>query len=269
MDGKHLILIGIMLLLINFSGCIDELTQPATTTVPQDLDSMISIACWNLQIFGPSKAANISLLNYYAENLAPYDIFIIQEIRDASGTAIETLSTYFPDHDYIISARAGQSSSKEQYAFFYTSEVTIQEVIDHQQYYQDTMQRPPLQVILTVNNWTATIYTVHTQPDRVTEDLHIVEDIIGSPTGDIMVIGDLNADGIYYDEDTLQHFIDWQWVTSNMIDTTVAPSNNTYDRIIINQEMSNNYLSSGIMDDVTTDQSDHYLVYGIFSTDHP
>ena len=79
------------MILITFTGCIEEFTQQATTTTSEDdYDETLSIACWNLQIFGPSKAANTSLLSYYAEKLHAYDVFIIQEIGDASGDEIET-----------------------------------------------------------------------------------------------------------------------------------------------------------------------------------
>ena len=52
---------------------------------------------------------------------------------------------------------------------------------------------------------------------------------------------------------------------TNDIDTTVATSDNTYDRIIFNDATGNNFLSVGVMDDVTKSQSDHYLVYAVFN----
>lgn len=48
------------------------------------------------------------------------------------------------------------------------------------------------------------------------------------------------------------------------MDTTVAASNNTYDRIIINQYAENNFIKAGVMKDVTPAESDHYLVYAVF-----
>jgi len=77
----------------------------------------------------------------------------------------------------------------------------------------------------------------------------------------------LNADGSYYDEDNIEHFTDWHWVVTNDIDTTVAASDNTYDRIIINDAAVNNYKSFGVMDDVNSGQSDHYLLYGNFNNE--
>ena len=67
----------------------------------------------------------------------------------------------------------------------------------------------------------------------------------------------------------LIHFTDWIWAITNNIDTTVAISDNTYDRIIINDATENNFLSVGVMDDVTKNQSDHYLVYAFFNPEVP
>ena len=57
----------------------------------------LSIANWNLQVFGPSKASNDTLLRYYADHIDDYDIIVIQEIRDASGVAIEKLAMQLPE----------------------------------------------------------------------------------------------------------------------------------------------------------------------------
>lgn len=229
----------------------------------------ISIACWNLQIFGPSKSSNETLLDYYVEKLDDYDIFIVQEIRDVSGDAIKTLAEGFPEYQYIISNRAGQSTSKEQYAVFYNDQVTLIESYDYQAEYQQMMQRPPLKVTFTSNKWTFTIYTAHTQPNNVPVELTVLETIIDHPIGDAIIMGDLNADGSYYDEDNFAHFKDWQWIVTNDVDTTVASSNNTYDRIIINDASENNFIRFGVMDDVMKDQSDHYLLYAIFNNSSP
>jgi len=51
------------------------------------------------------------------------------------------------------------------------------------------------------------------------------------------------------------------------MDTTVAASDNTYDRVVINDDTENNFISAGVMDDVVSSQSDHYLVYGVFNPD--
>ena len=274
-EFRMILVIFPIVLLTLLSGCIIDdidIGDPEQNDTQDNhiiIGGNISIACWNLQIFGPSKASNETLLDYYAEKLDDYDIFIVQEIRDASGTAIETFAEGFPEYQYIISNRAGQSSSKEQYAVFYNNRSTLVDSYDYQAEYQEDMQRPPLKIIFNSNNWTFTLYTIHTQPDNVTGELSLLETIVGNPAGDVIILGDLNADGNYYDEYNIIHFTDWNWAITNDIDTTVATSDNTYDRIIFNDATGNNFLSVGVMDDVDKEQSDHYLVYAVFNPELP
>jgi PKD repeat protein len=227
----------------------------------------VSIACWNLQVFGPTKGSNDTLLTYYADKLDDHDIFIIQEIRDISGVAITNLAAKLPGYDYIISERAGTTSSKEQYAVFYNTRSTLVSQHDYQPTHQHEFERPPLEVTFTVDNWTFTLFTIHVKPSNVAAELTNLENITGNPGTDTFVIGDLNADGSYYDEDNIVHYTTWDWVITNDMDTTVAASDNTYDRIIINEHCDNNFMHAGVMDEVTADQSDHYLVYAVFSTE--
>jgi PKD repeat protein len=229
----------------------------------------ISLACWNLHVFGPSKASNQSLLMYYAEHLRNHDIFVIQEIRDKTGDAIRKLADRLPHHSYIISERAGRSISKEQYAIFYNEQVVLLDYYDWGDQKKNYFERPPLQATFRAKNWTFTLYTIHTTPDDVPGELGRLETLIGNPPGDTIIIGDLNTDGSYYDEDTPLHFLEWEWVITNDIDTTVAPSNNTYDRVILNDKAVNNYLTMGIMTEVIQSQSDHYLIYALFNPQVP
>lgn len=250
------------------SGCIDQFESiqilKEEDTHQTDNSESISIACWNLQIFGKTKASNETLLTYYSEKLKDFDIFIIQEIRDSSGTAIKKLSEKFPYHKYQISKRAGQSTSKEQYAIFYNENIQPINTYDYTNEYQSEMQRPPFIITFTAKNWAFSVLTIHTDPDQVDQELNITQQIITDFSGDIIIIGDLNADGSYYDEKNIKHFNDWYWIIPNSIDTTVAASNNTYDRILVNGPAYNNYIKYGIMDDVNKKQSDHYIIYAEF-----
>jgi len=265
----NLLLLTAISVSILFCGCIfnnidDNNISPYKL---KDFGSSISIACWNLQVFGSSKASNETLIAYYTEKLYDYDIFVVQEIRDASGTAIKKLAEKLPEYHYIISARAGQSSSKEQYAIFYNNKAILLDFYDYQAEYQQEMQRPPLKATFISNNWSFTLYTIHAQPDNVNGELIVLETIVGNPLDDTIILGDLNADGSYYNEDDIDHFTDWNWIVTNDIDTTVATSDNTYDRIIINNATENNFISIGIMDNVTKEQSDHYIVHATFNNE--
>ncbi len=225
-----------------------------------------TIACWNLQVFGPTKAANETLVKYYADKLDDHDVFVVQEIRDKSGDAIERLAEELPEYNYVVSNRAGRTISKEQYAIFYDTETALLTSYDWQSLKQDEYERPPFRASFVVGNWSYTLYTIHMKPSNVSVEMSNLENLVGSSIVDTIVIGDLNADGSYYDEDEIAHFRDWFWAIPNEVDTTVAESDNTYDRIIFNEATENNYQGYGIMDEVTSAQSDHYMVWASFNT---
>jgi len=268
---SKVILTALLLVTVSFSGCIEDIPvfdhSSNGGSGGANATASISIASWNLQIFGQSKASNETLLEYYADKLDDYDVFVVQEIRDKSGTAIEKLADRLPEYSYIISERAGTTSSKEQYAIFYNSRITLVSQHDWTEEKQGEFERPPFQATFTVSNWTFTIYTIHTKPSNVYSELTHLEELIGEPQEDTIILGDLNADGSYYDEENKEHFVNWSWVITDDMDTTVAESSNTYDRIIINSAAENNFIRAGVMDDVTKEQSDHYLVYAVFDVE--
>jgi len=278
---KNKLFVMIALVLISsgsITGCIDSFesikinpsNNNSENTKPDLVFSNeISIACWNLQIFGSAKASNKSLLSFYHNQLSSFDIFVIQEIRDASGTAIKSFAELFHNYSYIISKRAGKTISKEQYAIFYREDISLVNYMDYTDEYQSKINRPPFQATFQSNNLTFSLFTIHTDPDDVYNELSTLEEITFTSNIDTIVIGDLNADGTYYDESNKNHFLTWYWVLPDYVDTSVAASENTYDRIIINEQMKNNFISYGYMNKVSPSQSDHYLIYATFDTDEP
>jgi deoxyribonuclease-1-like protein len=256
----------IVFLSTSLSGCQEEKPKNIDTDYPVATSGQLSIACWNLQIFGPTKASNDTLVSYYAEKLDDHDIFVVQGIRDISGEAIKKLASKVPGYDYILSERAGKSTSKEQYAVFYRTNITRVDYKDYTNQYQPMFQRPPLKIRFRKEKWNFTLYTIHTSPDSVYQEMGYFESVVGSTDEDIVIIGDMNMDGSYYDETNITHFTSWTYGIPNQEDTTVAKSDNTYDRIIFNNYAKNNFENYGIMKDVNEEQSDHYLIYGIFNT---
>ncbi len=283
MDKKK-IAIGFVFILIfvTFSGCYDyddyqdymneddnsndnhnNNDNPPSTYEP------FKIACWNLQMYGQAKAHNETILEYYAEKLNNYDVFIIQEVMDNKGSAVNALAKRLPKgYKSIISRRAGPILSKrEQYSIFYNSRVSL---ISYQDFTDDLnkqFHRPPFSATFLAENWTFTIYTLHANPENVAGELTNLENFIDNPKEDVIIMGTLYADGEYYNENNISHFKDWIWVVKNDEDTTVTSDNNTYDRIIMTTHATNNYERYGIMDDVILEQSDHYLLYAVFNSE--
>jgi hypothetical protein len=89
-------------------------------------DETLTIASFNIQVFGQTKAGKSEVMDILAEIIRSFDIVAIQEIRDAAETAILALrdqvnsdgSTYA----VVTGPRVGRTSSKEQYAFMYDTQ---------------------------------------------------------------------------------------------------------------------------------------------------
>lgn len=253
---------------LDYRNDIPENTTPHNYTyIPKKTTEPISIACWNLQAFGKTKASNDNLLYYYANKLDDYDIFVVQEIRDSSGEAIEKLASKLPTYNYIITKRAGSTSVKEQEALFYNSRVNLTQYTDWTDIKASEFERPPLEARFKADNWTFTIYSLHIDPDNAEREMIYLERMASNNIGDTIVIGDLNADYPYYPEK--KNFLDWNWVINDSVDTTVSDIDATYDRIIIDKEAENNLISGGVMTDVISSQSDHYLIYATFNSKVP
>ena len=258
--GFPVVAITLLTLTIGFSGCLNDITGDSDDE--QEGEGNLYIASWNLQIFGQSKASNETLLNYYADKLDDYDILIVQEIRDASGTAIETLAEKFPEYEYIISERAGQSSSKEQYAFFYkTTSIQVEGAYTYNEAGIDSFHREPYIAKFKAKNgsFDFVLINIHTDPDEATSEINALPLVITDaqnhfPEPDVILLGDLNADckkgTKYFDENDNSSPLrqsGYTWQITNNMDTNVATSSCTYDRIITTSTVNQDYAgSSGV-----------------------
>lgn len=248
----------------NSSGGEDganTLIRENATNLSISSPSSLSIAAWNLQIFGRSKASNPELMEFYANKLDDYDIAIIQEIRDSSGTAFDSLCAMMDGYNCFVSQRAGTTSSKEQIGIFYKS-VTLTDI--HEDYSNSSYEkwnRPPLIADFKAGNWSFSIVTSHLDPDEVKTELFYLETVAQDILHDTIVIGDLNADCDYYDTPPAD-FLSWTWIIPDFADTTVSQTDCAYDRIILNND--SRFISYGIEKGINSDQSDHYLIWADF-----
>ena len=136
MNLKHALTIFSILILITVSGgCVESShsssnfppdatphPSPTPTTPPSDsLDTggnqsnneTLRIGAFNIQIFGISKASKPEVTDVLARIIRTYDIIAIQEIRDASQTALPALvdlvNTDGSQYDYVVSERLGRN----------------------------------------------------------------------------------------------------------------------------------------------------------------
>jgi len=232
----------------------DVIPQPTTT-------QNIKIANWNLQIFGNTKASKPDLLDSYALIIDDYDIIFIQEIRNKDQTAFPKLCALLPDYDCSVSSRAGRTSSKEQYGIIYRDGIDLKELVDFNPDSQDRWERPPIEVTFGIDGYEIIVYNIHTKPTDAEQEIDYLEDIVKT-NGNVIVLGDLNADCSYYNNANEPDFENgWHWLIEDNEDTTVSSTDCAYDRIILNDDGYNKYLSDGIYTQISNEESDHYLVW--------
>jgi endonuclease/exonuclease/phosphatase family metal-dependent hydrolase len=126
--------------------------------------------------------------------------------------------------------------------------------------YREDFNRPPILAVFNLTRYDLRIYSIHTDPDRVASELKALESVVNS-SGDVMVMGDLNADCSYYNPSRNPEFDSWFWAIGDGEDTTVAGTDCAYDRILLNGDARSEFLGFGIDRNVTSDMSDHYLVW--------
>jgi endonuclease/exonuclease/phosphatase family metal-dependent hydrolase len=229
-------------------------TPPANKTpVLQSSGSQdtILIYSFNIQIFGASKMNKPEVVDILVDIVSKADVVAIQEVRASSDAPVLDFMARLPDkYNYVIGPREGRSSSKEQYWVIY--DTTKLQVMGSDTWSDpdDIFERNPLGVYFqTSDNFDFIIIDNHLQPSGAAREIAALprvvsyfHDLWGDP--DVLIVGDFNADGSYYNEKLLTSiFPDGEYMVllGNDVDTTVAVSDNTYDRFIITNSAREDY----------------------------
>lgn len=220
----------------------------------------IKIMSWNLQVFGTSKANNPTKMKIYTDTMKNYDVIFVEEIRDSSDTAFKKLCSELPGYDCKCSSRAGRSNSKEQYGVIYKKSIKLDKMVDFNPDSQNRWERPPTAFTLSKGNYSFTVYVMHTKPDDTPNEIKNLQNVVMNK-GNVIVLGDLNADCNYY-HNTNSDFKTWNWLIKDTIDTTTGATDCAYDRIIVNDDEDKEVLKSGVVDVANCrTASDHYPVF--------
>ena len=219
---------------------------------------------------------------------------LIQEIRDATEQTIPNFIQQINQangvlYSYIESPRLGRTTSKEAYAYIYNTQ-TVQFVQGSDYVYNDNndvFEREPYIATFKIGNFDFTLAGIHTKPEDAYNEIGNLTTVISSiqtakpNEKDIIVMGDFNADGSYYNEDDTSNPLkapQYNWIITNNKDTTVK-TDNTYDRIIILDTTLNHEYDAGTAQAFHFDQayglnnqtfveeiSDHYPVFAQYKT---
>jgi endonuclease/exonuclease/phosphatase family metal-dependent hydrolase len=246
----------------------------------------IRLFSFNIQIFGKSKMSKPDVVSILADIVSLADIIAVQEVRSADIEPVERFMRLLPPrYAYVIGPREGRGSSKEQYWVIYDQtklRVLASETWDDP---NDIFERNPFAVFFqTLGNFDFILIDNHIQPRAAASEIRAMPRVADFfqrhwNESDVIMVGDFNADGSYFDERFLEdvfprsHF---QIVISNEYDTSVAASDNTYDRIIISNSVIEDYSGAcGVLrfDElynfdqyhiVPRDVSDHFPIYAEF-----
>ncbi|MCP4755576.1 MAG: deoxyribonuclease I [Proteobacteria bacterium] len=211
----------------------------------------VGIAAFNIRIFGRSKMKKPEVVRHLVRITKRYDIVLIQEILDKSGTAIRKLLGEVNRSDsyrMVLGERIGRSSMKEQYAFPYRPSKL--EVLGHYQYPDegrpdDSFHREPLAVRFRVlkTGFDFLLIAIHTDPDEAVGEidrLAAVYDASAVKLGDggALILGDFNADCSYVKRRDwagirLRKDRRFTWLIGDSADTTVSKNTDcAYDRFV-------------------------------------
>ncbi|CAK9032715.1 Deoxyribonuclease gamma (DNase gamma) (DNase I homolog protein DHP2) (Deoxyribonuclease I-like 3) (DNase I-like 3) (Liver and spleen DNase) (LS-DNase) (LSD) [Durusdinium trenchii] len=217
----------------------------------------VFFATFNIQNYGVSKASKPAVLDALAATIHRYDVVTIQEISqlpDDTGVCGDHTESAICDLQAAVNAQ-GRSFSlaisprigDEQYAVMYDSSKAL--FLEGATYPDNSSvySRPPYAFHLQVGGSSMVIASTHTSPSSASSEIAQYPSVISwmeaTFTADYyMVAGDYNADGSYFDEDSdwtaiMNSIPSYSLLTGNEMDTTLALSSNTYDRIIVSSAM--------------------------------
>jgi len=249
----------------------------------------VSIASFNIQVFGMSKLKKQPVMDVLATVVRRFDVVAIQELRAKDQTVVpkflDLVNADGSKYESVVGPRLGRTSSKEQYIFLYDSEriqlarQSVTTVSDP----EDLLHREPLVARFRVrsqpaeNAFTFTLVNIHTDPDETDTELDALADVFrrvqndGSNEDDIILLGDLNVDE--YHLGRLGRLPNIAWAISGV--KTNTRRTKAYDNIVFDQKATVEYRGqSGVLDllaeyglskDEALQVSDHLPVWGIFS----
>jgi len=266
--------------------------QPQPVVSPAPAPDTLTIATFNIQVFGKKKAQKPEVMQVLAQTVARFDLVAIQEIRDKSGAAIIKLERMVDDlgnlYAVILSPRLGLKEPRESYAFIYRIDRVApvgEPVLYQEPAGTDPFNREPFMVKFKClkGKFDFVLINIHTDPDVATQEIRALKGVLAfarekfPQEGDFIILGDLNADCDYYDRQQPNPIPGTTWLPEGHLDTTIANDEPcAYDRIIITDPCKEDFTGEarvfrfdeeyGLTHEQAVKVSDHYPVWARFYT---
>jgi len=248
------------------------------------------ICAFNAQRLTLSKAAREHVMDTFVRILARCDIMVLQEVVDASGSAMSLLLrelNRFDDsgpYSFLSSPSLGRSTYMEKYVYVYRSHKT--QVLDSYVYKDkdDLFAREPFVAQFTFPSKvlrSLVLVPLHTTPKAVEQELNALYDVFLDVSQrwqnrDMILLGDFNADCAFLTKKRLGELVlrteaGFHWAIDDDEDTTVRASTHcAYDRIVLHGEHCRSRLRSAaafnfpssfqLTEEEALNISDHYPV---------
>jgi endonuclease/exonuclease/phosphatase family metal-dependent hydrolase len=238
---------------------------------PEEPSEIQYLYSFNIQIFGTAKMAKPKAAELLADLISGAGLAAVQEVRSLSAEPVETFMALLPDrYGYVLGPRQGRSISKEQYWIIYDREkFTILES-DTWADPEDRFERNPLAVyVQSAGAFDFILINNHIKPSGAAEEIAALPEVIAYyrelwGEEDLLIVGDFNADGIYYDESRLEEVFppgEYHSLITNDMDTTLARGDYTYDRFIISASALEDF--AGMRGVIRYDEVYDFEAYGI------
>jgi deoxyribonuclease-1-like protein len=256
---------------------------------PQSHEGVIRIATFNIQAFGPTKAANAEVMQYLAEICRHFDIIAIQEIRGQDRTLlpqfVSRINSGGGSYGFVVSPPLGRENYREQAGFIYNQDVVQ---LDNAYAYtvndpDDVMIREPFvgwfrtTQVAAEQAFTFSLVNLHLDSRRGTTEIGYLQELFrlvrsdGRGEDDVLLIGDFNLG-----ERTLERAGKKSGLAPVLRDTaTNTRGNNHFDNILLDVRATSEFTGqSGAFDflrqfNLTVEQalliSDHLPVWAEFS----
>ncbi|XP_078270270.1 deoxyribonuclease 1 like 4, tandem duplicate 1 [Rhinoraja longicauda] len=216
----------------------------------------MKIAAFNIRQFGMDKISKPDVVASIVKILLRYDITLIMEVVDKSEEAaarlMEELNKQAANrYSSVLSNRLGRGRYKEQYLFIYRDDIvqlkrTFQ-YEDMQPGDEDAFSREPFVIQFTSPTTVVQDFVLipqHTKPTDAVKEIDELYDVVMKvrekwETENIMILGDLNADGRYVPEKERKNIrlledSNFHWLIGDVEDTTTSLSTDqAYDRIVV------------------------------------
>jgi endonuclease/exonuclease/phosphatase family metal-dependent hydrolase len=276
----------LMVLVCVFVLSCDIAPAPAST-------DPIKIVSFNLRRFDDTKAGNRNVAGFLAALLRDADIAALQEGLAVSEAAVREFAGMIGgNRGFVLGPPEGRNAFyRENYIFVYNKDRVTLEASAVYPDEAKNFERPPMAAYFKAAGFDFIILNNHIKPDetqvQTTKEIALLPEAARYFTrlwheNDVLIVGDLNADGAYYNEINLAEVFPesaWTIITGNDCDTTVSANNTyTYDRFIISKNAREDWLGTWgvvrfdtwpdcrkITSNPGTDISDHYPIWAEFS----